>query len=358
MIFRHIPAGRFRMGQRGGNADEEPVTEVEVPEFWMGETPVTQAQYRVMAKACLVELNSIDGNRGTEPSYFNDQEDSPKNPAEKVNWYEAQMIARWLMVQMSKSETLPPSYLVDLPPEALWEYACRAGTETEYWSGDGYVALAAVGWYASTAGGQTQPSGERRQPNLWGLHDMHGNVNEWCLDLHETVRARFRLPGDRATAYEDKSRLVRAPANSDHVAWAALFTRIAGGQLKLSGEDFPVMVKLRDRAKSIVSNGDGDWEPVKKGSEVALNEGVWPEDQRGIAEEVRELIQGWVDSASASSEPARVLRGGSWSASEVFCRSAYRYWDKIDSRDRNCGFRLCVFPSLLKQGLVQKRSWI
>ncbi len=344
ITFRHIPAGRFRMGQRGGEANEEPVAELEVPEFWMGETPVTQEQYRVMAEVCLEELVAIKGNRGSEPSEFKDHEDSPQRPVEMVNWHEVRVVAGWVMGKMRDAGILPLGYVVDLPPEAFWEYACRAGTDTDYFSGDGEAALALEGWYAGNAGSRTQPAQAKDQPNRYGLHDMHGNVNEWCLDLFEAVRGRFRLPEGNGAAYEDRSRLVRTPANQDEVAWAALFTRISGRNLKLLAEDFPVMAKLHAFAKLSVTDGDLSWEPVFSGSETALAQGGWPEDQSGLAEEFRAFFQTRVESSSDSSEPDRVLRGGSWSNTAWRCRSMFRGKYFPDGRDKRGGFRLCVFP--------------
>lgn len=216
--FLLIPAGRFRMGQRCEEAvmrkkpvyrhldvsrREEPVTEVEVPAFWMGETPVTQEQYRVMAEACLEELSAIRGNLGSEPSYYKDREDSPQRPVERVNFHEARVVASWLMGKMRDAGILPKGYVVDLPPEALWEYACRAGTETEYWSGDGEAALEEVGWFLGNAGGQTNRVGEKIKPNPWGLHDMHGHVYEWCRDACWKADYRTLLEGAEAPWSEE-----------------------------------------------------------------------------------------------------------------------------------------------------------
>ncbi len=118
MAFRLIPAGRFRMGSRGYDSTEEPVHEVVIPEpFWMAETPVTQAQFALWTQADEIDhKNHFAGH--------------PDHPAENMDWRQAVSFCDWLT--RTKRADFPDGFrLACLPTEAEWEYACRAGTETE-----------------------------------------------------------------------------------------------------------------------------------------------------------------------------------------------------------------------------------
>jgi formylglycine-generating enzyme required for sulfatase activity len=89
-----------------------------------------------------------------------------------VSWYAAVSFCRWLSASLSWARG------ARLPTEEEWEYACRAGTVSLYWSGDAKADLDRVGWYSDNAQGRTHRVGEK-PPNDWGLFDVHGNVWEW-----------------------------------------------------------------------------------------------------------------------------------------------------------------------------------
>lgn len=176
--LRLIPAcpQGFLMGSRDGNSGEQPRHQVIIPRpFYLGTYPVTQAQF-----ACF------------RPEHQNGFPGHLENPAESLDWYQARDFMIWLNTQ---AQNLPFGWEPRLPSEAEWEYACRAGTETEYWSGDGEAALREVGWYSGNSGYRTHLVGEKGKPNPWGLHDMHGNVGEWCADVRDSKSYAKRPDG-------------------------------------------------------------------------------------------------------------------------------------------------------------------
>lgn len=170
MAFRLIPAGEFWMGSlaEAGYGAEEPRHRVVITEpFWMAETPVTQEQFAVWSQA-----KGID--------HSNHFAGKPSHPAESLDWHQASAFCEWLN---REGETgLPEGFHATLPSEAQWEYACRAGSNTEFWPGDGSSASNHAGWYSANSDKGTRPV--RMKPaNAFGLSDLHGNVWEWCLDL-------------------------------------------------------------------------------------------------------------------------------------------------------------------------------
>jgi len=154
-----IPAGEFMMGSPEGEGGtlERPQHRVRITKpFYLGVYEVTQEQYEKVM--------------GANPSEFL----GPTRPVERVTWDGAVNFCRKLGQQEGKSYRLPT--------EAEWEYACRAGTTTQYGFGDDVSALGEYAWYNKNAK-STHPVGGKRA-NGWGLYDMHGNVREWCADWH------------------------------------------------------------------------------------------------------------------------------------------------------------------------------
>lgn len=149
-----VPGGRFLMG-----SPKESQHEVELSSFWLARTPVTNAQYREYLQA---------NPEVEEPEYWGSNSlNQDEQPVVGVSWNEARAYCAWAGLR--------------LPTEAQWEYACRAGTTTRYYSGDTEEDLKKVGWYKANSSGRLHAVGEL-EPNAWGLYDTHGNVWEWCED--------------------------------------------------------------------------------------------------------------------------------------------------------------------------------
>ena len=161
-----LPPDTFLMGSPDGDdlafPEEKPQHEVRIARpFAIGRFPVTFADYDRFCAAAGREQPADEG-------WGRD-----RRPVIDVSWEDAVAYCLWLTGQTGRTYRLPS--------EAEWEYACRAGTRTRWSFGDDEQALGAHAWFEGNAGGKTHPVGEK-EPNPWGLYDLHGNVREWVQD--------------------------------------------------------------------------------------------------------------------------------------------------------------------------------
>jgi formylglycine-generating enzyme required for sulfatase activity len=155
LVMIYVEAGTFMMGSPAEEAlrdkAEGPQTKVSLTHpFWLGKTEVTQAQYDV----------------------------GPQAPVEEVSWDDCMKYCEVLTERERAAKRLPEGYEYTLPTEAQWEYACRAGTTSDYAGNPSNMA-----WSNGNSRGTTHPVAQLR-PNQWGFYDMSGNILEWCSDWY------------------------------------------------------------------------------------------------------------------------------------------------------------------------------
>jgi formylglycine-generating enzyme required for sulfatase activity len=185
-----IPGGTFLMGsspsEKGRGQDEGPQHVIKIEPFWMGKCEVTWDEYdlywRTREEAKPVSQTPADKaadavSRPTNPyadeTFGHGREG---NPVLCITHHAAMEYCRWLSLKTGK--------IYRLPTEAEWEFAARAGTQTAYFFGNDPSQLGEYAWFAKNSEELAHPVGKKK-PNPWGLHDIYGNVAEWCLDHYK-----------------------------------------------------------------------------------------------------------------------------------------------------------------------------
>ena len=189
-----IPGGEFVMGspegEPGRQADEGPQHKVKIEPFWMAKCEITWAEYELFMFPEDEKKKRVARNSETAVHALSDAVSRPTTPYVEMSFgmgkdgypaismtqHAANTYCKWLSAKMGQ--------FFRLPTEAEWEYACRAGTTTAYSFGDDASKLGEYAWFADNSDYKYQKVGMKK-PNPWGLHDMHGNVIEWCLDQYE-----------------------------------------------------------------------------------------------------------------------------------------------------------------------------
>jgi eukaryotic-like serine/threonine-protein kinase len=279
-----IPNGSFLMGflEREGNNNEKPQHLVNIPSFYMGKYPITQSQYQAIM--------------GENPSYFQGDD----LPVESVSWLDAQKFCRKLSQQTGKKYRLPS--------EAEWEYVCRAETTTPFHFGETITTDVANFngnyTYGNAPKGEllrkTTSVGYYKVANNFGLYDMHGNVEEWCLDRNVWVDIFFLFKN-----------LLKFLQNSSENIMRNYRRSLDKNKLRFGRYDSE---SVRDYLRSLDKNKPG-----------------FVSDDSGSA---RGNLR------SLGKNRLRLLRGGSWSDDPRSCRSANRAKVSASFWDNNIGFRV------------------
>ncbi|MBO4512385.1 MAG: SUMF1/EgtB/PvdO family nonheme iron enzyme [Victivallales bacterium] len=232
--LRRIPAGSFIMGSQqdelGRLCNETQLMVTLTQDYYIGVFPCTQRQYELVM--------------GDNPSHFKGDD----RPVEQVSYKTLRGTKRggkWPIDSNVDENSFfgrlqgRTGLTLDLPTEAEWEYACRAGTTTALNSGKNLTSKASncynlneVGWYGKNSGYCTHPVGQKH-PNAWGIYDMHGTVEEWCLDWYGSY------PGTAVTSpLGTESGLVRSIRGGSWLSYARFCRSSSRSGSRPSHEDY------------------------------------------------------------------------------------------------------------------------
>ena len=181
---------------------EKPAHEVTLTQpFYMGKFVVTQEQYQ--------QVTGINRSvfRGQLMGANHSALIGSSNPVDTVSWDDARVFCKKLTEQTEQT--------VRLPTEAEWEYSCRAGTRTTYYSGDTDKDLDRVAWYGANSKKTTHPVGQK-EANGFGLFDMHGNVRQWCWDFYDEYPKEAVIDSKGPAVVALRMRMLRGGSSNDN----------------------------------------------------------------------------------------------------------------------------------------------
>ena len=206
MKFLEIEPGSFYMGEEDGDLDEKPVHKVNITEpFYMGITEVTNEQYEKFDP----EHEHLRGKRS-----FSEKDNEA---VVFVSWFDAVKFCEWLSEKEGKTYRLPT--------EAEWEYACRAGTETRYFTGEELSSEFHKNQVKLRNPEPVEIKVGETPPNPWGLYDMHGNVEEWCHDWYGPYSGEMQ---DDPVGYaEGEYKVTRGGSHNTEVEFLRSANRLA-----------------------------------------------------------------------------------------------------------------------------------